>query len=390
MRTLLVSLILAANTAAAADFDIKLETLLQHDDGQSLWFHPRAAAIPGAGKDGAPAVILTIQKHLMKSDYYSGLSYMRTDDLGKTWTQPVLPPELDWWTEDDGVQVSVCDVTPGWHAPSQRVLAIGIKVRYRDGEQIYDKPQSNAAAYAAYDPKTNAWTKWRLIDMPQADSKFYLTMPGCVQWLVEDDGTILLPFYFKGPVGEQYTASVMRCAFDGESLRYLEHGSELTVDVERGMVEPSLARIGGTYYVTIRNDQKGYVATSSDGLHFDTPRPWLFDDGSELGSYNTQQHWLVHGEQLYLCYTRKGADNDHVFRHRAPLFNAQVDRDTLRVVRATEKILMPNRGATFGNFGATAITPNESWVTDSEGLFGDARKYGADGKTYLARVIWKD
>ena len=68
---------------------------------------------------------------------------------------------------------------------------------------------------------------------------------------------------------------------------------------------------------------------------------------------------------------------------------AQVDPDTLRVMRRTEKILMPERGATFGNFGAAAITPSESWVTDTEGMFFDvARQRGAEGATLLARIIW--
>jgi hypothetical protein len=50
---------------------------------------------------------------------------------------------------------------------------------------------------------------------------------------------------------------------------------------------------------------------------------------------------------------------------------------------------MPERGATLGNFGAAAITEKESWVTDSEGVWNDAiRKRGAEGATFLARVIW--
>jgi hypothetical protein len=90
-----------------------------------------------------------------------------------------------------------------------------------------------------------------------------------------------------------------------------------------------------------------------------------------------------------LAYTRHGADNDHIPRHRAPLFLAQVDPDQLHVLRATEKVLIPQRGATLGNFGASAITPDESWVTVAEGVWNDdARKRGAKGATFLARVLW--
>ena len=51
---------------------------------------------------------------------------------------------------------------------------------------------------------------------------------------------------------------------------------------------------------------------------------WTWDDGTDLGTYNTQPHWVTRNA-LYLVYTRKSANNDHIFRHRAPLFIAQID-----------------------------------------------------------------
>ena len=118
-------------------------------------------------------------------------------------------------------------------------------------------------------------------------------------------------------------------------------------------------------------------------------QPWTFDEGQELGSYNTQQHWLAHSDGLFLVYTRRGAMNDHIFRHRAPLFIAQVDTMGLRVLRATERVLIPKRGGELGNFGAAAIDPSQSWVTVSEGVWtDDARRRGAKGATFVARVIW--
>ena len=42
-----------------------------------------------------------------------------------------------------------------------------------------------------------------------------------------------------------------------------------------------------------------------------------------------------------------------------------------------------------GNFGAAAITPGESWVTDSEFLISStSHPKGADGTTWLGRVQW--
>ncbi|MFO0919905.1 MAG: hypothetical protein U0872_16530 [Planctomycetaceae bacterium] len=45
-----------------------------------------------------------------------------------------------------------------------------------------------------------------------------------------------------------------------------------------------------------------------------------------------------------MAYTRRGANNDHIARHRAPLFVAQVDLQSLQVIRSTEQILLPERG----------------------------------------------
>jgi hypothetical protein len=394
LLAVLLAFVCLASRAAAEEpgltFDVQLQTLLEHDDGQYLWFHPRTTAIPGAGHDGQPAVLLTLQRHLHTSDHYSGLYFMRSDDLGATWTSPELPVELDWRRESDAVDIAVADVTPLYHAPTGKVLAVGAEVRYSQaGEQLDDRPRSHQTAYAVYDPATGQWTAWRRLEMP-ADEQWNFARSACAQFLVEDDGTLLLPFYFgRDAASGLASVTVVQCAFDGRELAYLRHGTELSLDVDRGLVEPSLARFQGRYYLTIRNDRAGYVTSGDDGLDFAPIRPWTFDDGQELGSYNTQQHWLAHSDGLLLAYTRRGANNDHIFRHRAPLFLAQVDPEKLQVLRATEQVLMPERGATLGNFGAAAITPEESWVTDSEGIWDEAaRQRGATGATFLVRVRW--
>lgn len=409
MNTRCLTLILASMTASAVvgaaqdaptqpqgsavgplQYDIQVDTAITHYDKEFLWFHPRVAPIPAAEGTQPPTVIMTLQKHLHVSDYYSALQYMLTEDMGKTWTEPVAPPELAWEERPNGEIIGVCDVTPGWHAATGKVLAIGAQVRYLNGQQLYDEPQSRAGSYAVYDPKSGGWTPWRRIEMPDPAGKFYGVTPGCVQWIVEPDGPILLPIYFNGDSPAMPAqVTVLRCAFDGTTLTYVEHGDEMRLDVERGLCEPSLAKYQNRFYLTIRNDQKGYVTVSDDGLHYAPIRAWTFDDGQDLGSYNTQQHWLTHSEGLFLVYTRRGADNDHIMRHRAPLFMAQVDPARLCVIRASEKVLIPERGATLGNFGATTISPSESWVTVSEGIWNeDALARGAKGATFVARITW--
>jgi hypothetical protein len=266
---------------------------------------------------------------------------------------------------------------------------VGAQVRYNTrGEQLDDAPRAHQTAYAVWDPKTGKWSRWKRLEMP-ADEKFNFARSACAQWLVRRDGRVLLPFYIGRDGAGPWRVTVVECAFEGDELKYVRHGDEIVLDVDRGLVEPSIARFGDRYYLTIRNDRKGYVTRSGDGLRWEPIRPWTFDDGADLGSYNTQQHWLSHSDGLFLVYTRRGANNDHIIRHRAPLFIARVDPERLHVIRATEQVLIPERGGEYGNFGASAITPEESWVTVGEGVWSDdARKRGADGALFVARVIW--
>jgi hypothetical protein len=180
----------------------------------------------------------------------------------------------------------------------------------------------------------------------------------------------------------------MRCTFDGETLRFVERGNVLRNEVPRGFCEPSLTFFDGKYYLTLRNDVRAYVSVSEDGLQFDEPTPWVFDDGKDLGSYNTQAHWVTHSDGLFLAYTRRGADNDHIVRNRAPLFIGRVDTEKRCIVRDSERVLVPERGAMLGNFGASAISETESWVTVGEGMYKDAAKHGAEGCVFVARVKW--
>lgn len=398
MTLLCICLALASATGATnpegvmLDYEIKLTTPREEFDGTFCWFLPRVATIPGMGKDGQPALLMTLQKHLLPGDdYYSGLFVMRSDDLGTTWTEPAPRPELGWRTEPGDITWAVCDVTPGWHAQTGKVLAIGNTVMYKDG-RLAPLPCPRDTAYAVYDPKTDAWSTWQLVKMPQPE-RFYNAGAGCAQWIVNRDGTLLVPLYAAPRSTDPnvcYMTTVMHCAFDGFTMTYLSHGDEITLDIPRGCYEPSITKYRGKYYLTIRNDERGYVTRGDDGLHFDPIRPWTFDDGADLGNYNTQQHWVTHADALFLAYTRRGAGNEDIYRHRAPMFLAQVDPDRLCVIRRTEREILPNRGATLGNFGVCNISENETWVTDAEGMFFPEvnKKHGARGAIFAARIRW--
>lgn len=105
--------------------------------------------------------------------------------------------------------------------------------------------------------------------------------------------------------------------------------------------------------------------------------------------HNTQQHWVTHSDGLFLAYTRRGADNDHVFRHRAPLFIARIDPEKLQVIRGSEQILAPQRGARLGNFGVTQVSADETWVTVTEWMQPKGvEKYGSDNSVFVAKLKW--
>ena len=180
---------------------------------------------------------------------------------------------------------------------------------------------------------------------------------------------------------------MLRGRLDGRKLRLQEIGNELSVNEKRGLAEPSITRFGDRFFLTVRHDDRGYVSSSKDGLHFAPLQPWLWDDGTELGNYNTQQHWVTHPKGLYLVYTRKGAGNDHVFRHRAPLFIAKVDPSTLRVIRATEKVLVPQRGK-----NPRRLTPREcaklmGYPDRMKIVCSDTRAYKQFGNSVAVPVV---
>jgi len=390
----LLGLITGAGLGAEPGYRIQLDTLSHGFDGKTCWVHPRAGAIPGS----PPKVVLTMQKLLLTgSDIFYALNELRSDDLGKTWTGPTEHADtLGRRPEADGWEVGVCDFWPKWHAKTGKLLGTGHTVRYISDK--IPKERSRETAYSVYDEEKRTWTPWATLEMPGGNAdRFYQAGAGCTQRVDLPDGDILLPIYFT-PKGEKFArVLVMRCGFDGQRLVGKELGGELTIALDRGYAEPSLTRFGGKYYLTLRQDRAGYICQSDDGLHFSEPKIWCWDDGTELGNYNTQQHWVNHSDGLFLVYTRTGANNDHVFRHRAPLFIAQVDPEKLQVIRRTERILIPERGARMGNFGVTEVNEHETWVTESEWMqtwgpkFSDytiPMKYGSDNSVYAARIIW--
>lgn len=383
-------------------FKIDLTTATEGFDKKMCWVHARAGAIPGAGEDGQPLVVMTLQKlQLSGSDIFYAINEMRSGDKGNTWTKPFEHESFARvpfaFEEKKDLEITVCDFWPCWHEKTGKLLGTGHTVVYENNRVMHKRPRSTP--YSVYDPDTHTWSPWKMIELP-AEAKFGNAGAGCVQRFDLPNGDILLPIYFAEIGAGRYSTTVLRCSFDGNEMRYLSHSNEMSVPIKRGLCEPSITKFGDRLFLTMRNDEHGYVSVANVGetLEFSEPKKWTFDDGSDLGNYNTQQHWVMHPKHgLFLVYTRSGAENDHVFRHRAPLFIARVDSEKLHIIRSTEQVLVPEKGARLGNFGITEVTPDETWVTATEWMQAPGPNYsdpepliarGANNRIWVAKLKW--
>lgn len=351
----------------------------------ATWFHPRACLIPTTN---GPLGLMTLQT-IAGSDFFGPVHFMTTSDLGATWTEPQAVPALGRVKRDDGWDEGVCDVVPEWHPPTKTVLAMGHSVCYR-GPKFETAQPPRWPVYAVW--KDGQWGPRRKLEWNDPRGSLIYTN-NCGQRVVLPNGDIAFVMTM-GTKTTKRSAAGVRCSFDGETLTIKQVGPEMQHAAGRGLLEPSLVKWREQFFVTLRaEDNRGYVATSDDGLTFSEKQPWSWDNGEPLTMSTTQQHWLAHSDALFLVYTRKDASNVKVPRWRVPVFMAQVDTSTLRLMRETERIVLPLLGDGVnaadevpysGNFHTTNISPHESWVTDGEML----PKHGYRGDLHLARVKW--
>jgi len=378
-------------------------------DHVTCWTQGRAAALPGGG------AVMTAQKLVLAGcDDYGCIHSRASRGSLAEWSDFVPQAGLARRAGASGIEIALCDGTPIWHTATGKVLATGHTAGYRVGQNC---PESHLSIYrgeavgglvpsrtwySVYDRASDTWAPSRQLLVPPELGVFGA---GCTQRVDLADGTLQLPAYSLPMKDHPAAAIVLRCAFDGETLSLIESGPaihlppELADSPARGFCEPSVARIGDHFVITLREYDKGYVATSKDGLRFNKPVPWTWrEDGAEIGSYNTQQHFATIGGRLYLVYTRRGANNDHVFRHRAPLFIAEVSLDgpSPALLRESEQIAVPERGARLGNFGVTHISDAEAWVVACEWMqswkgggeagWRDCEAHGANNAIWLSRI----
>ncbi len=390
MKRFLIVPLLGA-VLSAAEFRIENSTVLT-SAGEYHWSQSRPALIPG---NPNRVMVMTQEIERRGSHGFRDLYFTETTDGAMTWSAPQKIEALQRRTYADGLERVFGDVCPQWHARTGKLLVTGKCFGFLsnpDDDKAKDDRSLERVAYAVYSPETHEWTGMKIMDLPATDHggrPILEANAGCHQRVDLPNGDVLLPVRYRAdPAKHIYTSIVARCSFDGETLTYLEHGSEHSIMPPRGLYEPSLCAFEDEFFLTMRAEDNGYVARGTDGIRFGAAREWRFDDGLPLGSANTQQHWITHGDGLYLIYTRRGADNDHVFRNRAPVFIARVDPDKLHVIRDTERVLMPETGLDLGaGFAPVDFSPFETWVVSTEMHF-PANRRDEPNRIRLAKIFW--
>jgi len=365
---------------------LKFETRTSIDGSKDWdWWQARTAFVPGK----VPLLITTMSEtgRTGTHNFHDIYQSVSRDD-GRTWSLPAAIPLLKRTRQPDGYEVAPGDLWPTWHAKTGKVLVTGKTFNFADGRK--ENRLREKVSYVVMDPKSGEWGPMRFLTLPEKDHSgkpIVAVNAGCTQRVDLPNGDVLLPVrYWRDAKKHSYTSIVAKCRFDGASLTYKEHGTEHTIATGRGLYEPSLAQFRGKYYLTIRADHSAFITRGEDGIHFEPIREWSFDDGKPLGSYNTQQHWVTIGNGLFLVYTRRGANNDHIMRHRAPLFIGQVNPETLQVIRATERILISENHATLGNSGVCRVSDDETWITCGEGLLRLGKRKEQTNKVLFVKI----
>jgi hypothetical protein len=372
--------------------DIKNQVILKGRQNNQCWFAPNLAVVPPRRAGGNPEVHVTANQ--LTGNDCGPQHFVRTDSMGAWWTPPMESQNLVGIPREDDFFEKV-GVSLFYHQHSRRLLGFGSTHFWRDAGQgsrykletvdwNRECTRKNTMLCTEWDFERCDFAPWQPIETPPELDRFHRChWPRLMHEL--PDGTVLGTTYVKDTAETPYSAvlAIHVEILPTGKIRLLNVGNLLRKDTCRGLAEPSIVHFGDRYFMTIRHDETAYVAAGDDGLHYDEPVEWRFDDGEILGNYNTQQHWLAQDDSLFLLYNRRHELNNGVFRSRAPLFIAEVDPEKLCVLRETERIVFPENGARMGNFNVANVTDSEAWVVTGEWLEGMVEGITPEDRFYV-------
>jgi len=367
-------------------YEFTRQSLMPGFDGKTCKVCPTIAT------DGKTILLAYGRLLLTGSDVGVGCHIIRSTDGGKTFSGPIDQPALqDSW--ENGMRRTYGG-NLYYHKGLKKWFMLGLSCIYRDNKSpvTIDGISVTQPLWGEVDPEKGQFISHKPLKFPLD----YVSAYSMGQIVELENGDILVPFNFTTRENHKAMVVTVCYRFIGEDLRPVFCGEPLiSTKYKRGYCEPSLARLGNRYYLTLRTDEVGLYAVSEDGYHFSEPKPYIWEDGSILENYNTQQHWMVSVDGLFLAYTRKGAHNDHVFRHRAPIFMTRFDEERECLIRDEEVILVPELGARLGNFFCMEPNENEAWLVTAEWMqswgekLGVCEKYGSNNSLWFSRVYWK-
>ena len=170
------------------------------------------------------------------------------------------------------IERTVCDFWPKWHAKSGKLLGTGHTVVYQDNKVKRVRPPRDAL----FDLRRRAKQELVTHEDPRRSPTCRVSRtPAPAAYNAVDLAGRRHPapdLLQEAQTETQYSVTVLRCKFDGENPDHTwNHGDELTIPVKRGLYEPSLTSFGGRFYLTLRNDDHGYVSVSDDAANFSEP-----------------------------------------------------------------------------------------------------------------------
>ena len=220
------------------------------------WFHPRACLIPG---NPNPIALMTCQT-IGGSDVFSQVHWSISKDSGKTWTEPEPIFSLGRRKLPDETEEGTCDVVPDYHPQTNTVLAIGHNVYYKDN--VLTKPNEDRFTVYVIRDSDGKWSERKKLEWDHPGISGIYTS-GCAQRVTLENGQIILPLSFAPKDRADRAVCTALCNYDGKELNILKTGNVLKLAVKRGLLEPTLARFDGKFFVTIRAENGyGYMSIS--------------------------------------------------------------------------------------------------------------------------------